>query len=160
MTASQLKLQELTVNHFSKPLLHYLASFSGLQRLDVRLAYLPDPDFTKCDMQPFFEDILPLHGLSLARPNCSSQSTRGLVFDLHKGNTLSMPLEYSTIVGVDAVPDCLQLVILYSPQGSSVWTNSIYLILRPCVPLDVALDTTGTSRTSVLQELNGYLAFR
>ncbi|KAF8971789.1 hypothetical protein BDZ97DRAFT_1785141 [Flammula alnicola] len=84
MAGAGLKLRELSVNHLSQPLLNYLGSFSGLQKLHVRILYKPRGGFTEYDTQAFFEKILPLHGLSLTlnSPGLSS----GLVFENHTEN--------------------------------------------------------------------------
>jgi hypothetical protein len=119
LTAAQIKLQEITVSHLSESLLTYLASYSGLKKLHILLTYYPHGESTRCDTRAFFNDILPLHGLSstinsaLPDDKVDRLATDGLIFEIstQKQTHPEKVPSWSITVCIDSVPDALPLVV-------------------------------------------------
>lgn len=119
LTAAQTKLQEITVSHLSESLLSYLASYSGLKKLHILLTYYPHGESTRCDARTFFNDILPLHGLSStinsAPPGDQIQPSakEGLIFEIsaQKQTHLDKVPSWPVTICIDSVPDALPLVV-------------------------------------------------
>ncbi|KAF9474700.1 hypothetical protein BDN70DRAFT_884536 [Pholiota conissans] len=134
LTTAKIHLEELTVSYLSDPLLAYLASYSGLQKLRISLFYILDPEETQCDILPFVRDIIPLHSLSFVLPPVDASANvddnlynldnednsepiqEGLIFEA-KRNRANAPSVWRFEVCSDAVPVGLSLLLACSTQS-------------------------------------------
>ncbi|KAF9474699.1 hypothetical protein BDN70DRAFT_996881 [Pholiota conissans] len=134
LTTAKIHLEELTVSYLSNPLLAYLASYSGLQKLRISLLHIPNQKETQCDILPFVRDIIPLHSLSFVLPPVDASANvndnldnldnednsepihEGLIFKA-KRNNANTPSVWRFEVCSDAVPVGLSLLLECSTQS-------------------------------------------
>jgi hypothetical protein len=123
---NHVQLKELTTNTVTADLLVYLASYSGLQRLN--LLYAGGRTQVESDRlaDTFFEAVLPLHADSLVELLCSvgyeSRSSFGThcvaaISRLHNVETLEMSVDAADVQ--DAEPERTTVVRIISPSSKS-----------------------------------------